>query len=318
MKVIVAYDLGEAFVEDLRKTFPSVDFRPCYTVEEQLREVPDAEVQFGMISREVYLAGKKLRWFHFIGIGFDIILKKVPEIVADDFLMTNARQTHVIPMADHVFAMMLALARHVPELIEDQRAHRWDMLKYFGRPKELSGTTMGIVGLGDIGRAVAQRARGFDIDVYAVDIKAMDPPPGVREVWGVERIDDLMAISDWLVVTTPLTSQTRGMIDRGRIERLKHGSVVVVVSRGSIVDEEALVDALRSGKVAGAGLDVFSEEPLPAESPMWDVPNLLITPHVSAESPQLWERRKAIFKENLRRFLSNENLLNVCDKTLGY
>ena len=318
MKVVLLYDLGERFVEDLRSTFPSLDFRPCYTVEDQLREVPDAEVQFGLITREVYLASKKLKWFHFIGIGFDIIVRNIPEIVNDDVLMTYARQTHAIPMADHVFAMMLALAHNVPELIEDQRARRWDSRRYFSRMKELPGTTMGIVALGDIGKAVAKRAQGFDIEVYAVDILKMVTPPGVKEVWGVERIDDMLSISDWLVVTAPLTSQTRGMIDGRRIQQLKHGAIVVVVSRGSIVDEGALVDALRSGQVAGAGLDVFAEEPLSPQSPLWDVPNLLISPHVSADSAQLWERRREIFKENLRRYLAGETLLNVCDKRAGY
>ena len=318
MKVVLAYDLGGEFVTDLRATFPVVDFRRGYTVEEQLREVPDAEVQFGTITRDVYLAANKLRWFHFLGIGFDHIVRNIPEIVENEVVITNARQTHVIPMADHTFAMMLALAHNVPELIEDQRAHRWDTPKYFSRMKELAGTTMGIVAMGDIGKAVAQRAQGFDMDVYGVDIREMSPPPGVREVWGVDRIDDLVAISDWLVVTAPLTPQSRGMINRRRLERLKKGAVVIVVSRGSIVDEEALVDALRSGHVGGAALDATAQEPLAPDSPLWDAPNVLLSPHVSAESPQAWERRKEVFKENLRRYLASEPFLNLCDKRAGF
>ena len=318
MKVVLDRDMGEEFVSELQEMFPAVDFRRAYTIEEQLREAPDAEVQFGEITRDVYLAAKKLRWFHFIGIGFDHIVGKIPELVEDEVLMTNARQTHVIPMADHVFAMMLALAHNVSELIEDQRARRWDTMKYFSRMKELAGTTMGVVAMGDIGKAVAQRAKGFEMEVYAVDIREMSPPPGVREVWGVERIDDLMAITDWLVVTTPLTTETRGMIDRRRLKRLKKGAVVIVVSRGSIVDEDALADALRSGRLAGAALDATAQEPPAPESPLWDAPNLLLSPHVSADSPQLWERRKDVFKENLRRYLAGEPLLNLCDKRAGF
>ena len=127
-----------------------------------------------------------------------------------------------------------------------------------------------------------------------------------------------MAISDWLVVTAPRTAETRGMIDRGRLERLKKGAVVIVVSRGSIVHEDALVDALRSGHIAGAALDATAEEPPAPDSPLWDAPNLLLSPHVSADSPQLWERRKDIFKENLRRYLAGDPLLNVCDKRAGF
>ena len=318
MKVVLDRDLGEQFVSELREMFPAVDFRPAYTLEEQVREAPDAEVHFGDIKRDVYLAAKKLRWFQFIGIGFDHILTGIPEIVEDDVVITNARETHVIPMAEHTFAMILAFAHKVPQFIEDQRAHRWDALKYYCQMQELAGTTMGIVAMGDIGKAVAQRAQGFGMEVYGVDAREMSPPAGVREVWGVDRIDDLMAISDWLVVTVPRTTETRGMIDRGRLERLKKGAVVIVVSRGSIVDEEALVDGLRSGHIAGAALDATAEEPPAPDSPLWDSPNLLLSPHVSADSPQLWERRKDIFKENFRRYLAGEPFLNVCNKRTGF
>ncbi len=318
VKVTLAYDLGERFVNDLRSTFPKVDFHTAYTAEEQIREAPDTEVQFGLINRETYLAAPKLRWFHFIGIGFDSTLRDIPEIIDSGVLMTNARETHVIPISDHVFAMILAFAHRVPELLEDQRAHHWETLNYHARMIELSGTTIGVVAMGDIGTAVAQRAQGFEMDVYAVDIKEMTSPPGVVEVWDISRLNDLLKISDWLVVTAPLTDKTRGMIGQKQIERLKSGAHIIVVSRGSIVDEEALIDGLRSGHVAGAALDATAVEPLPAESPLWDMPNVIISPHACADSHQLWERRRQIFKENLRRYLSGEPLLNVCDTRAGY
>ena len=319
MKVVVAYDLGEEFVKELQATFPTVEFRPAYTTEEQLRVVADAEVQFGEMTRDVYLAAKRLRWFHFIGSGFDhIVGDSIPEMVESDVVLTNAPGTHTTPMAEYVFARILALAYNFAEFMENQRAHRWDKLKYFRGMKELAGTTMGIVAMGDIGRALAQRARAFEVDVYAVDIRRMDPPPGVAEVWGLDRLDDLMALSDWLVVTAPLTPQTRGLINRRRLERLKKGAAVIAVSRGGIVDEEALLDGLRSGHIAGAALDVVAQEPLPPESPLWEAPNTLISPHVGPDSPQMWIRRQEIFKENLRRFLAGEPLLNVRDKRAGY
>ena len=318
MKVILAYDLGDAFVQDLRNSFPKVDFRPAYTVEEQLREVPDAEVQFGLMSGEVFRAAKQLRWFHFIGIGFDVVLKGAPGLVESDVVMTNARETHVIAMADHALAMVLAFAHRVPDLVKDRKAHRWDTLKYQGGMRELAGTTMGVLAMGDIGQAVARRASGFDMKVYGIDVRQMDPPEGVKEVWGPERLDEVLAISDWFVVTAPLIDSTRGLLDRQRLARLKQGAYVIVVSRGGIVLEDALAEALSSGHVAGAALDAVDPEPLVEDSPLWSLPNVIMSPHVSADSPEMWERRRQIFKENVRRYLAGEILLNICDKQKGF
>lgn len=318
MKVVIAHRIGPNFVEDLRETFPQLEFRTAYTPEEQLREAPDAEVQFGLITQETLEAARKLRWFHFVGIGFDHVISGTPGLVASDVVMTNARETHVIAMADHALAMVLAFAHCVPDLLEDQRARNWDTIKYFGRMTELAGTTMGILAMGDIGKAVAKRAAGFDMEVYGVDVVPMDPPPGVREVWGVERLDEMLAISDWFVVTAPLVESTRGLIDAGRLACLKRGAHLILVSRGGIVDEDALAEAIRSGHLGGAALDATDPEPPAPESPLWNLPNLIISPHVSADSPQMWQRRREIFKENLRRYLAGEPLKFVCDKARGY
>lgn len=318
MKVVITHRIGPGFVEELREIFPEVEFRTAYTPEEQLREVPDAEVQFGLITEEVLEAARKLRWFHFVGIGFDHILTRAPGLVESDVVMTNARETHVIAMADHALAMILAFAHRVPDLLEDQRARNWDTIKYFGAMTELAGTTLGILAMGDIGKGVAQRAAGFDMEVYGVDVVPMEPPPGVREVWGVERLDEMLAISDWFVVTAPLVESTRGLIDAGRLAHLKRGAHLIVVSRGGIVDEDALAEAIRSGHLGGAALDATDPEPPVQESPLWDLPNVIISPHVSADSPQMWQRRREIFKENLRRYLAEEPLKFVCDKARGY
>jgi len=318
MKVLITHRIGPDFVGGLRKSFPEVEFRTAYTQEEQLREVPDAEVQFGLITEEVLKAARKLRWFHFVGIGFDHILTRAPGLVESDVVMTNARETHVIAMADHALAMVLAFAHCVPDLLEDQRARNWDTIKYFGRMTELAGTTMGILAMGDIGKAVAQRAAGFDMEVYGVDVMPMAPPPGVREVWSVDRLDEMLSISDWFVVTAPLVESTRGLIDAGRLARLKRGAHLILVSRGGIVDEDALAEAIRSGHLGGAALDATDPEPPAPESPLWDLPNVIISPHVSADSPQMWQRRREIFKENLRRYLAGEPLKFVCDKARGY
>ena len=177
---------------------------------------------------------------------------------------------------------------------------------------------MGIIALGDIGRVVAKRAAAFGVVVYGVDLVAMDLPEGVQAVWPAERQDEMLTMVDWLVVLAPRTTATEGMINRRRLRLLKEGAHVTVVSRGGIVDEIALAEGLHSGRIGGAALDATDVEPLPQDSPLWDAPNVWLSPHVSAESVQLIERRQAIFKENLRRYLAGEALLNICDVKKGY
>lgn len=317
MKVVIAAMLGDEFLNDLRASFPEVSFQAAATDEEQRAHIADADVFFGWPSREVFLAAERLRWIQGPGTGIDRIMS-VPEVVNSDVVLTNARGPHANPMADHVFAMILTFAHRTRDLWEDQRAHRWDLRKYDERMLELGGRTMGILALGDIGMAVARRAHAFGMRVYAVDKRPSEAPPEVREVWGAERLDDLIQLSDWFVVTAPLTTETQGLIDKRRLGLLKRGAHIIVISRGGIVDEEALVDALSSGRIAGAGLDVMAEEPLPPESPLWDMDNVIISPHVSALTPEMWEGRRQIFKENLRRFLANEPFLYVCDKQAGF
>ena len=318
MKVVVAFDMGAAYVDELRAAFPSVEFCPAYTVAEQVAAVQGAQVQFGLISRPVFDAADALEWFHFVGIGFDPIVREIPELRSGAVVMTNARQTHVVPMADHVLAAVLAHAHRLPEMLADQRARRWDTERYLQRIVELEGTVMGILALGDIGRAVAKRAAAFGVAVYGVDLVAMDPPEGVQEVWPVERLDEMLALVAWLVVLAPRTAATEGMIDRRRLGLLKEGAHVTVVSRGGIIDETALAEGLHSGRIGGAALDATAVEPLPQDSPLWDAPNVWLSPHVSAASVQLLERRQAIFKENLRRYLAGDALLNICDIDKGY
>ena len=317
MKVVLASLMNDEFLKDLTETFPDVDFAVANSPDDQQREIRDADVFFGMPSRDVFVAGERLRWLQIPGTGVDKAVE-IPELVDSDVVLTNARGPHTNPMADHVMAAILAHAHRIGEMLGDQRKHHWHSEGYVRRIVELEGTRMGVMAMGDIGRAVALRAAAFGIEVYAVDILAMGPPPGVREVWPVERLDEMLGMVDWLVVTTPLTAATSGMVDRRRLSLLKEGAFVVVVSRGGIVDEEALVAGLHSGKIGGAALDVTAVEPLPEDSPLWDAPNMWISPHVSAESVQLIERRKAIFKENLRRYLAAEELLHVCDTEKGY
>ena len=168
-------------------------------------------------------------------------------------VLTNCRGPHADPMADHVIGMMVSLAHRLWEMRDDQRAHRWVPRKYDGRFVEMARTTMGILGFGDIGMAVARRALGFEMKVYAVDKHPRTPPPGVEEVWGLDRLDDMLSVSDWFVVTAPFTAETEGLIDAGRLAALKRGAHVVAISRGGIIDEDALIDAAAVRPRGGGG-----------------------------------------------------------------
>ncbi len=320
MKVLMTNaHLGDGFVEQLQEEFPQVEFLTAMTIEEQMQEAPDADAICGWPdSPEVVEAAAQLRWIHCPGTGIDKIMAELPALADSDVVLTNARGPHANPMADHVLWMMLSLSHRGRQMAEDQRLGVWNTDKYSHAFVELSGSTMGILALGDIGSAIARRAYGFDIDVYAVDINPVTPPPHVKEVWGMERLDELMQLSDWFVVTAPLTEESRGLIDSRRIGLLKPTSYVIVISRGGIVDEDALADALSHGRLAGAGVDATAIEPLPRESPLWGLDNVVLSPHASALTPQMYEGRRQVFRENLRRFLGNEPFIYVCDKRAGF
>ena len=318
MKVVLDSEADREFVAELRNSFPSVNFCQAPTKADQVREIPDAEVLFGAITPAVFEAAGKLRWCHFVGAGFDKLVRGNPAFVASDVVLTNAPGTHAMAMADHVMGIILMFAHRMVDMLDDQRAHRWDVDKYRAQIRELAGTTMGLLAVGSIGRAVAVRAQAFGIRVCGVDLKPMKPPEGVTEVWTLEGLERLLRISDWFVVTAPLTDGTEGLLNRERIGQLKQGSHLIVISRGGIVDETAVVEGLRSGSIAGAGFDAVETEPLPDESPLWDMSNVLISPHVSGDSPQTWERRYRIFKDNLARYLKGDPLLHICDKRAGF
>ena len=318
MKIVIGSDhLGEHFIDELSDAFPDVEFVAAYNASELPAAMSDADALFGWATRDGFLAAKKLRWIHCPGMGIDR-MTGINELIESDVPVTNAPGPHVAPMADWVLGVMLALAHRLRQSMEDQKARVWDAPKYAHRIVELGGRTMGIHGLGAIGRAVARRAAAFDMSVYAVDPGPAEVPEAVRECWDTDRLDDLVRISDWLVIAAPILSETRRVIDRRRIELMKPGSYLIVVSRGGIVDEDALSDALKSGRLAGAGIDATEVEPLPQGSPLWDLDNVILTSHVSALSPELYEGRRQIFRDNLHRFIDGEPLLHVCDKNAGF
>ena len=319
MKIKIVMTEMVEIIDELRSSYPEVTFLDATNSDDQLVTSRDADAYIGWPSQEMILANKKLQWIHTGSTGIDYMMSRAPALRDSDVVLTNTRGPHGNPMADHAFGMILNLARPFPTFRDDQRAHRWSD-GHRDRMVDLSGHNMGILALGDVGLAVARRAHGFGMNVYGVDKLNTQKChiPEVREAWGLERLDEMLRLSDWLVVTAPLTSETRNLLDRRRLGLLKRGSYIIVISRGGIVDEAALIDLIRSDHIAGAGLDATSTEPLPEDSPLWDMENVVLTPHCSATSPDRTEARREVFRENLRRFLAGEPFLYVCDKEAGF
>lgn len=316
MKIVFSEVTKEGFLEELQQEFPQAELVMATTQDEQKAKIRDADGFMGWPSTEVLLAAERLQWVHVHSTGVDR-LDKMPELRDSDIVLTNTMGPHQNPIADHAFAMMLFLGHQMGSLWDDKKARRWEANKYFSKFLEMNDSTLGILGLGGIGSAVARRGHGFGMNVYAVD-KFPKLIPEVKEVWTPDRIDDLLAISDWFVVSVPQTGETRCMINRRRVGLLKQGAVIAIVSRGNIVDEDALAEALQDGKLRGAGIDAFAQEPLPQESPFWDLDNVIISPHNAGFTQENWEARRQVLRENLRRFLAGEPFLYVVNKKAGF
>ncbi len=289
-----------------------------------LEAVADARVYLGYgIPGEVLTAAPRLEWAHSAAAGVASSLG--PEMLASDVLFTNSAGIHAPPMAETVLAMMLHFARGLDLATRAQAREEWAAPCYWAADapvREVAGATVGVIGYGGIGRAVAAAATCLGCCVRAVRRR---PPPapesdcaGVELMFGEEGLDRLVRASDYLVLAVPETRATRGMMDPARIRSMKPGSVLINVARGGLVDEEALLATLDSGRLRGAALDVFSREPLPAGHPFYRHPRILMTPHVSATSRGFWGREGALIMENLTRFAQGRPLRNVVDKAAGY
>jgi phosphoglycerate dehydrogenase-like enzyme len=259
-----------------------------------------------------------LRWVHATSAGAGEQVRKAglsPEALKR-VVFTTSSGVHAVPLAEFAILGLLAMAKELPRLIEDQRARTWPEVR---RPlRELSGQTLFLVGLGEIGREVARLGKAFGMRTVGFRRTEGPPPEWVDEVHGPQRLAELAGQADAMVVSLPLTEQTAGMVDRATIGRLPASCIFVNVGRGGVVDEPALTDALRDRRIAGAVLDVFATEPLPADSPLWTLPNVLVTPHAAAVSPRENERITELFADNLRRYLDGRPLRNVVEPGVFY
>ena len=309
------------FGERLAKDFPQLTIVQAENSDAIAPELSDAEIAFTFVlTPEQLQAAKKLRWIHSPSAAIHQFL--FPEFVASDVILTNARDVHGPVVAEQVIAMIFALAKRIPAAVRFQQQHIWGQeiaWRAGQRPRELAGATLGLVGLGSIGRTVASHAAALGMKVIAVREHAESPKPeSVHEVLPSSRLGELLSRSDYVVLAAPVTPATQSMMGRPQLAKMKPDACLINVGRGALIDEPALTEALRERKIAGAALDVFDKEPLPPDSPLWDLENLLITPHTAGMTEKLWDRHYELFSENLRHYLEGQPLLAVVDKQSGY
>ena len=316
VKVLVTYDMGGADVERIASVSDTVTVDTAASIEEAIAKAKDAEVvHAGRWSDDLWKSAPRLKWVQSGGAGVERFL--TPDFVTSPIVLTNAAGVYAVPIADHVMAFVLHFSRLFGELVRRQMKREW---AEWGEcePEELVGKTLGIVGLGGIGSEVAKRAKGFGMKVIATRKRAAQPSQVADEVRGAEQLPWLLRESDYVALCAALTPRTRHLMGEAQFGLMKPTAYVINIGRGGLIDEEALIEALRAGEIAGAGLDVFEQEPLPAESPLWDMPNVMITPHNAGSSPRSHERLIELSSENLRRYVAGEELLNVVDKGEGY
>lgn len=283
-------------------------------------ELADADIFVGfMLTPEQLAAAGKLKWMHITAAGVSQMMR--PDVRERGIVITNARGVHAIPMAEHAMGMMVALAHKFPEAIRAQIARKWaqeEMWNTKPRLSELHGRILALVGLGAVGREIAKYAKVFGMRVWAVTRSGTGDPELAERIFQVGDIDRVLSEADYAVIAAPDTPETRAMIGAKQFAAMKPSAFLINLSRGSLVDEAALADALRNRRIAGAAIDVTEQEPLPPESPLWAIENLFITPHTSAATEELWDRQTKLLTENLERWFAGRESINLVDQTKGY
>ena len=314
------WNLPRELTRQIEADVPDVKVSSPDTRDEANALLPEVDVVLGFAVRPANLGrATRLRWIHSTAASVTGVL--FPELVASDVVVTNARGLHADAMAEHALAMMLAFARKLHHARDAQRVREWTQAPQWEEPPaigSLAGATLGLVGLGAVGSAIAVRARAMGMRVIAVRVHPAPEPAPADEQWHVSRLRELLPRVDWLVLAAPHTPDTVRLIGREELQLMRPSARLMNLGRGALVNEAALIDALRTRRIAGAALDVFEEEPLPRTSPFWDLPEVILTPHTSGLGPHYWERAVAQFTANLRRFIAGEPLENVVDKRAGY
>jgi D-2-hydroxyacid dehydrogenase (NADP+) len=307
----------DEYIRLARESLRGHELVVCEDLESITREIEDAGAMIGWrILPEVLARAGKLRWIQFGSTGIDHTT--FPELLASNVILTTLGGIHTKPVAEHVLAQMLALTRRLDVAMKLQAEHRFERAEIASTADELAGKTIGIIGLGRIGMNIARLAKAFEMRVIGTKRTAQGSLPNVDAVYPSSELDKVLPEADYLVLVLPLTDKTKALLGTREIGIMKPGARLINVARGAMVDHEALAEALQSGKLAGAALDVFPQEPLPPDSPIWDLPHVLITPHTGASTPRYAERAFEVFRHNLNAFLTGGEMVNVYDRGEGY
>jgi phosphoglycerate dehydrogenase-like enzyme len=304
----------------LETRFPGVRFVRVTDDDELPGALADADVFVGFhFPPELFAASTRLRWIHSVAVGVEENL--FPAMLESDVVLTNAAGMHAVNIPEHAIGLLCALARNLHVAWRLQAERRWDryaMIAGGGGFLPLAGSHLAVLGAGAIGQGIVRLARGLGMQVRVMRRRPELPVEGAEAVVGPDALHPLLAWADCVVIATPLTPDTHHLIDHAALGAMRSSAHLVNVGRGEIIDDEALVEALRDGAIAGAGLDVFSEEPLPPEHPYWGLDSVILTPHVSGYMPDFFARALALFADNLERFRAGSPLRNLVDKRLGY
>ena len=313
------WNLDPKYPAILSEKYPQVEIVSARDAAEFLRHLPQAEVLYAWSLREADLpAAVKLRWIHTPFAGVDEAL--FPALVQSPVRMSCSRGVASPALADHAMGLVLALSRGLNVAIRAQEKE-WARDRFFDADPmlvELDGKVLGILGFGSIGREVARRGRGFGMRIHALKRNLTSEEPLADRLFGTRELAEFLGSVDFLVVALPLTRATEGILDERALAAMRPTSVLVNIARGKLISEEALIRALETGKISGAALDAFAQEPLPPDSPLRRLPNVVLTPHVAGLHPHYLDRATSIFIVNLGRFLAGQPLLHEVDKREGY
>jgi len=306
--------------ETIRKRWPEMRVLHLPNYDHLAKELPDTDIFVGYSLRPQQLKeARKLKWIHSTAAGVAQLM--YPELRDSGIMVTNPSGIFSVPMAEHTVGLLLALARNFPDSVRGQDRARWAQQEIWDQPQhltELNGKVLLIVGYGSIGREVAKRAKAFDMQVWGVTRSGNSELAHVEKIFAAAQLYEALRGADYILICAPETAETKHLIGAAEIAEMKRGARLINVARGSLLDETALVQALESGALGGAALDVTATEPLPAESPLWKAPNLFITPHTSGVSDRLWHRQTAILIDLLERWFAGQELFNCVDFARGY
>ncbi len=310
----------KSFAKRIRQNFPQLEVVQLGGYDGLKDEIVDADLMISFSMRvEQFKSARRLKWIHSTAAGVHALL--LPELVASDVVVTNARDVHGPAVAEHAMGLIWTVGRQLHRVRDYQRQHVWAQEMLWGEmlhPREIRGATLLVVGFGAIGRPLAQMAHAAGMRVIAVREHPDRPSEPAERVFGFDRLDEALPLADFVVMAAPVTEKTTGMFNEKRLRKMKRGACLFNVGRGIQLDSAALVRVIRDGHLGGAGLDVMEKEPLPADAPLWDVPEILISPHIAGFDDLLWEKQYDLYAENLRRYFAGEPLLGLVDKQRGY